>query len=60
MRTYKINKVLCFNDKRFALNKGIHMLAYFYKDLDSHRWSPVRRIQKYSHKWLQTNTNAYK
>ena len=37
MRTYKINKVLCFNDKRFALNKGIHMLAYFYKDLDSHR-----------------------
>ena len=60
MGTYKISKVLCFDDKRFVLNNDIHTLAYFHKDLDSHRWSPIRRIQKCSHKWLQTNTNAYK
>ena len=37
MGTYKISKVLCFDDKRFVLNNDIHMLAYFHKDLDSHR-----------------------
>ena len=33
--TYEINKisVLCFDDKRFALDDGIHTLAYFHKDL---------------------------
>ena len=32
--TYKINKISlsCFDDKRFALNDGIHTLAYFHKD----------------------------
>ena len=33
--TYKINKIslLCFDDKRFVLDDGIHTLAYFHKDL---------------------------
>ena len=33
--TYEINKISisCFDDKRFVLNDGIHMLAYFHKDL---------------------------
>ena len=33
--TYKINKIslLCFDDKRFVLDDGIDMLAYFHKDL---------------------------
>ena len=37
--TYEINKISfsCFNDKRFVLNDGIHTLAYFHKDIDSHR-----------------------
>ena len=37
--TYKINKrsLLCFDDKRFVLNDGIHTLAYFHKDIDSHK-----------------------
>ena len=35
MGTYEINKISlsCFDDKRFALNNGIHPLAYFHKDL---------------------------
>ena len=35
MGTYKINKISlsCFDDKRFVSNDGIHMLAYFHKDL---------------------------
>ena len=42
METCQINKIslLVFDDKRFALNDGIHTLAYFHKDLkkiDSHR-----------------------
>ena len=40
--TFEINKILLsvFDDKRFVLNDGIHVLAYFHKDLkkiDSHR-----------------------
>ena len=37
--TYEINKISlsCFDDKRFVLNDGIHMLAYFHKDIDSHK-----------------------
>ena len=33
--TYKINKIslLCFDDKRFVLDDGIHTLAYFHEDL---------------------------
>ena len=32
---YEINKISlsCFDDKRFALDDGIHTLAYFHKDL---------------------------
>ena len=33
MGTYKINKISsCLDDKRFVLNDGIHMFAYFHKD----------------------------
>ena len=33
--TYEINKrsLLCFDDKRFVLNDGIHTLAHFHKSL---------------------------
>ena len=33
--TYEISKISlsCFDDKRFALDDGIHTLAYFHKDL---------------------------
>ena len=33
--TYEINKIslLCFDDKRFILDDGIHTLAYFHEDL---------------------------
>ena len=33
--TYKINKMslLCFDDKRFVLDNGIHTLAYPHKNL---------------------------
>ena len=39
MGTYKINKTSlpCFGDKIFVLNDGIHMLAYFHKELKNHR-----------------------
>ena len=37
--TYEINKISLsnFDDKRFVLNDGIHMIAYFHKDTDSHK-----------------------
>ena len=40
MGTYEINKISLsvFDDKRFVLNNGIHTLAYFYPDIDSHKW----------------------
>ena len=33
--TYEVNKIslLCFDDKRFVKDDGMHMLAYFHKDL---------------------------
>ena len=33
--TYEIKRIslLCFDDKRFVLNDGIHTLAYFHKDI---------------------------
>ena len=39
MGTCKINKISLsfFDDKRFVLNDGIHMLAYFHKDLKNYR-----------------------
>ena len=41
MRTYEINKISLsiFDDKRFVVDDGIHTLAYFHKDIDSHRLS---------------------
>ena len=32
--TYEIEKIslLCFDDKRFVLDDGVHTLAYFHKD----------------------------
>ena len=32
--TYEINKISlsCFDDKRFVLLDGVHILAYFHKD----------------------------
>ena len=33
--TYEIDKILpCFDDKRYVLDDGIHVLAYFHKDCD--------------------------
>ena len=39
LETYEINKIslLCFDEKRFVLNDGIHMLANLHKDIDSHK-----------------------
>ena len=39
MGTYEINKtsLSVFGGKRFVLNNGIHTLAYFHKDIVSHR-----------------------
>ena len=38
MGTYEIDKIsLCFDDKRFVLNDGIHTLADFREDLKNHR-----------------------
>ena len=49
--TYKINKIslLCFDDKRFDLDDGIHVLAYFRKDLkkilkDDHKKKRFKKI----------------
>ena len=35
LRTYEVSKISlsCFDDKRFALNNGIHTPAYFHKYL---------------------------
>ena len=65
MGTYEINKLslLCFDDKRFVLNNGIHTLAHFHKSIFKNRFSQIsqiKRIQKDSYKWLQIKTNAYK
>ena len=40
MATCEINKISlsAFDDKRFVLDDGIHTLAYFHKDTDSHKW----------------------
>ena len=39
MGTYEINKISLsvFDDKKFVLNDGIPMLAYFHKDLKNRR-----------------------
>ena len=59
--TYEINKIslLCFDDRRFVLDDGIHTLAYFHKDVkkwvltdvtNETRFSQIIRIQKDSYK----------
>ena len=37
IETYEIDKISlsCFDNKRFALDDGIHTLAYFHKDSDN-------------------------
>ena len=44
--TYEIDKILlsCFDDKRFVLDDGYHMLAYFHKDSDD--WKILLVIKK--------------
>ena len=39
MATYEIKKIplSVFDDKRFVLNDGTHLLAYSHKDIDSYR-----------------------
>ena len=39
--TYETDKISlsCFDDKRYVLGDGIHMLAYFHKDSDKKLWS---------------------
>ena len=49
--TYEINKIslLCFDDKRFVLDDGIHTLAYFHKDIrkqihtDDHKKEEIQK-----------------
>ena len=65
--TYKIDKISLsfFDDKIFVLNDEIYTLAFFHKDIDSHkkqqqqqkrvlmkkkRFSQIKRIQKDFHK----------
>ena len=69
MRTYEINKISLsyFGGKRSVLNDGIHMLAYFHKDLknrltqmiinkkDSKRFLQIK--ERFSH--MITNENRY-
>ena len=31
-RTYEIDKISCFDDKRYVLDDGVNTLAYFHKD----------------------------
>ena len=33
--TYDINKISCFDDKRYVLDDGMNTLAYFHKDIIS-------------------------
>ena len=51
---------MCFDDRRFVLDDGIHTLAYFHKDVkkkgfsqiitNEKRFSQIIRIQKDSYK----------
>ena len=44
--TCEIDKISLsvFDDKRFVLNDGIHILAYFHKDIDSHKSQRFQKI----------------
>ena len=39
LETYEINKISlpCFDDKRYVQDDSINALAYFHKDINSHR-----------------------
>ena len=43
LETYEINKISlpCFDDKRYVQDDSINALAYFHKDINSHRWKKV-------------------
>ena len=44
----KKKSLSCFDDKRFVLDDGIHMLAYFHKCLkkiDSHKQKQVHKMK---------------
>ena len=64
-RTCEINKISLsvFDDKRFVFDDGIQALAYFHKDIDSHkryRLQKILTIKRDSHKkkrFLQMITN---
>ena len=38
----KKKSLSCFDDKRFVLDDGIHMLAYFHKCLKKNRFSQAK------------------
>ena len=46
--TYEIGKrsLSCFNDKRFVLDGGIHILAYFHKDLGKQIYVDNHKLDK--------------
>ena len=50
--TCEINKIslFVFEDKRFVLNDGIHMLAYFHKDMKN-KFLQKEKTQKDSYGW---------
>ena len=54
-RIYEISKITLsvFDDKRFILNDGIHTVAYFHKDIDSHKWYRLQKI-------LEIKRNSHK
>ena len=55
IRTCEINKIslLGFDDKRFVLDYGIHMLTYFHKDLKEQK-----DVQKGSHRNMGDENNC--
>ena len=55
--TYEINKIslLCFDDRRFVLDDGIHTLAYFHKDVKKmgcNKWDEILTNNKDSKRFL--------
>ena len=62
MGTYEINKLslLCFDNKRFVLNNGIHTLAHFHKSIFKNRFSQMIANKKDSKRFLQMVTNKNK
>ena len=69
--TYEINKIslLCFDDKRFVLNDGIHTLAYFHTGLKNRfsemiinkkRFKKIAIKRRDSHTRPQIKISAYK